>query len=104
MVETASKERRRIEIEAKNTKMGKMSQTGWKIRQNFITKSNIALDDEERVDLFDLVKNNYLEKMKQGKTLIISGKTQYGKLLKNLGMGRKYDQSDDSDDCMVLEY
>jgi hypothetical protein len=32
---------------------GKMSQTGWKVKQNFMKKNNAALDEKDRIDVFN---------------------------------------------------
>ena len=49
----ACKERKKFEEDINRPGIkNKLSQTGWKIRHNFIKKSNIHLDDKDRIDVF----------------------------------------------------
>lgn len=50
----AIRERKKMEAESgKPMKDGKMSQTGWKIKQNFMKKNNAVLDEKDRIDVFN---------------------------------------------------
>jgi len=49
----AVRERKKFEAEINRPMMKeKLSQTGWKLHNNFRIKSNAVLDDRDRIDLF----------------------------------------------------
>jgi hypothetical protein len=50
----AIRERKKMEADSgKPMTGGKMSQTGWKVKQNFMKKNNAALDEKDRIDVFN---------------------------------------------------
>lgn len=50
----AIRERKKMEADSGKPMMGgKMSQTGWKVKQNFMKKNNAALDEKDRIDVFN---------------------------------------------------
>jgi len=50
----AVRERKRYEQEINRPMLkDKLSQTGWKLRENFMKKSNNILDDKDRIDVFN---------------------------------------------------
>ena len=49
----ATKERKKFEEDINRPNMkNKLSQTGWKIRQNFNKRSHAHMDDKDRIDVF----------------------------------------------------
>ena len=51
----AVRERKKIEAENGDLKMkDKLSQTGWKLKHNFMKKSNACIDDKDRIDVFTM--------------------------------------------------
>ena len=91
IVMAASKERKRQETEMQRPNLKeKLSQTGWKIRHNFLKRTNAHLDDRERIDVFG------------GKDQ--PGLTQGPTLGTPIDVREGGDMSGDSDDCMILEY
>ena len=50
----AVRERKKYEAElAKPMLKDKLSQTGWKLKDNFLKRQNAFIDDKDRVDVFD---------------------------------------------------
>ena len=50
----AVRERKRYEAElSKPMLKDKLSQTGWKLKENFLKRQNAFIDDKDRVDVFD---------------------------------------------------
>ena len=50
----AVRERKKYEAElAKPMMKDKLSQTGWKLKDNFMKRQNAYIDDKDRVDVFD---------------------------------------------------
>ena len=50
----AVRERKRYEQElGKPMLKDKLSQTGWKLKENFMKRQNAFIDDKDRVDVFD---------------------------------------------------
>lgn len=49
----AIKERKKHETDGNKALLkDKLSQTGWKLRENFMKKSNAFLDEKDRIDIF----------------------------------------------------
>ena len=50
----AIRERKKIEAETGGSVIkGKLSQTGWKLKQNFLHKNNSLIEDKDRIDVFN---------------------------------------------------
>ena len=80
----AVRERKKFEAEINRPLCKeKLSQTGWKLHNNFRIKSNAILDERDRIDLFS-------------KTGVVAEIQPDGAL----GQSR----TSDPDDCIILEY
>ena len=65
----------------------KLSQTGWKLKDNFLKRQNAFIDEKDRVDVFDSPQANV--------------PVEKGGILAVVDNDRK---SGDSDEVVVLEY
>ena len=65
----------------------KLSQTGWKLKDNFLKRQNAFIDEKDRVDVFDSAQANV--------------PVEKGGILAVVDNDRK---SGDSDEVVVLEY
>lgn len=84
----AVRERKRYEAElAKPMLKDKLSQTGWKIKDNFMKRQNAFIDDKDRVDVFDSAQANV--------------SVEKGGILAVVDNDHK---SGDSDEVIILEY
>lgn len=84
----AVRERKRHEQELGQPLLkDKLSQTGWKLRDNFLKRQNAFIDDKDRIDVFDSAQANI--PVEKGGILAVVDKTQV---------------SQDSDEVVILEY
>ena len=73
----AVRERKKNEAEANRPLMkDKLSQTGWKLRENFLKRGNAHLEDKDRIDVFN------------GPVITEEDR----------------EEESDEDDCVILEY
>ena len=94
----ATKERKKYEAEINRPFLkDKLSQTGWKIRENFLKKSNINMDEKDRIDVFGGDDQPGLKAMLNAPN--ISGGSGMG-----IDTRRIMDDSDSDGDCMILDY
>jgi hypothetical protein len=85
----AVRERKKFEAEINRPMLkDKLSQTGWKLRENFMKKSHSVIDDRDRIDVFNLDPN------------LMSGSGSGNKP----GVTVDGRVSDNSDDVIILEY
>lgn len=86
IVMQACKERKKYEHDiGKPMLKDKLSQTGWKIRQNFMKKTNALLDEKDRIDVFGGANQPALRNSHEPE--------EYNRLT-----------SDSSGDCLILDY
>ena len=79
----AVRERKKFEAEINRPLLKeKLSQTGWKLHQNFRIKSNAVLDDRDRIDIF----------------------THKGTAVTPIAQTCTQQVEDDPNDCVILEY
>ena len=76
IVMQACRERKRFEEDAKRPMMReKLSQTGWKIRSNFLKKTHLYMDDKDRIDVFaekaTVVREERRESVSSGECMIL---------------------------------
>ena len=86
----AVRERKKYEAEVNKPMLkDKLSQTGWKLRDNFLKKQNSFIDDRDRVDVFNSEQANV--------------PVEKGGVLAEPGGSKKVRPADD-DDVIILEY
>ena len=102
IVMAASKERKKQEEQVNKPGMkDKLSQTGWKIRHNFIKQTNNYLEDKDRIDVFGGSDQPQMES--QGGSNKIGSSTD-GTSKGYSNMYATQGSESDSDECMILEY
>ena len=112
MVMAASKERKKQEqklVKGSHLK-SKLSQTGWKIRNNFLQQGAGIVDEKDRIDLFDIAEGcsqNLDRFADDGQQPAYANQyNQHNGPQIKVRPYRKHDDNDSSSDgdCMILDY